>query len=511
MKLKVLFISFFCLITLCAYTQKKVAVYVTGDDPINDIVASRLVDGLARNGKYKAVERTASFLNALSKEHSYERDGNVDDNEIALLGKQFSVQYVCVASVIDVWRNEKYITARIIEVESAKVVASSSSNGSIKSSSDLISAMNTLSDNFLKALDFNKNSGAQKVAVYVTKTGNRDVDVILGDQLVSGFTLSGKYIAVERTNSFLSQISKEQGYQYSGAVDDDDLTRLGKQFGVQYVCVAKTTSWAGDYFISTRLIDVATGEVVNSYNAEGVQLSNSQSVVAVASEISTRLSGLTIKEEKEFQEAEARRIAKEEADRKQALIDRPWRDLLKKVTTNVTKILTQSCYIGSNYRLWVWNNNGQIYCGWVENGDFDSYGGSMYIASEGHDLYNCPGGWAFVGEFTKDKMRDGTIYDHDGNIIYNGKFLFDKPKDKCPNSYSSLSSYKFKVVNYNNGDKYIGELYNGDRHGYGLYIWESGDAWYGKWTNGQRNGHGMYMNYDGSYSKGKWENNNKVE
>ena len=47
--------------------QKKVAVYVTGDDPINSIMGDHLVDGIAHDGKYIAVERTASFLNELSK------------------------------------------------------------------------------------------------------------------------------------------------------------------------------------------------------------------------------------------------------------------------------------------------------------------------------------------------------------------------------------------------------------------------------------------------------------
>lgn len=308
---KLIFISLMLLISVSVSAQKKIAIYVTGDDPVNDIIASRLLEGLTRNGKYIPVERTAAFLNALSKEHSYERDGAVDDNEIASLGKQFSVQYVCVASILSVWNNEKYITARIIDVETAEVVASGSSSGSITSSPELISALNKLSDNFLKALDYNKTSRASKVAVYVTKTGNRDVDIILADQLVAGFAHSGKYIAIERTQSFLSQISKEQGYQYSGAVDDDDLTRLGKQFGVQYVCVAKTTSWSGDYYINARLIDVATAEIVNTYSVEGIKLSTSQSVVNVATNIAAKLSGITFKEEREMKEAEERRIEQE--------------------------------------------------------------------------------------------------------------------------------------------------------------------------------------------------------
>lgn len=314
-QLLILLLSVFSL-TISAQ-QKKVAVYVTGNDPINDIVSSRLMDGIAKSGKYRAVERTAAFLNELSKEQNYQSTGAVDDNEISRLGKQFGVDYVCVASAFDVWGTEKYISTRLIDVETAEVVVSSSSNGSIASSSQLIAALNTLSDGLLSSFEQSKISTAKKVAVYVSRTGNKDVDIILGDQLVAGFAHSGRYFAIERTQGFLNQLSKEQDYQYTGAVDDSELTRLGKQFGVHYVCIAKTSQLFGDYFISTRLIDVETATVVNSWNMEGAQLSNAQSVITAAQEIARKLSGRTIEEEKQFQIEEAKRIERERLEREE--------------------------------------------------------------------------------------------------------------------------------------------------------------------------------------------------
>lgn len=308
--MKKLLIILLSVLSLTAFAQKpKIAVYMTGDDPINEIVSNRLVDDFARGNEYTTVERTASFLAELSKEHNYERSGEVDDEQIAALGRQFNVQYVCVTSVLNVWGEEKYITARIIDTETAEVVASCSSNGSIQNSSELIGALNNLSDNFFKAMRSTKQDDAKKVAVYVTKTGNRDVDVVLGDQLVAGFAKSGRYVAIERTSGFLKKLKEEQGYQQSGAVADDDLTRWGQQFGVQYICVTKTTSWAGDYFITTRMVDVKTGEVVNSYKVEGRKMSNSLDVVRTAREIAAELSKGTLAEQAE--EARLKREAEE--------------------------------------------------------------------------------------------------------------------------------------------------------------------------------------------------------
>ena len=311
--MKKLLILLLSAISLTVYAQqKKVAVYVTGNDPINDIVSSRLMDGIAKSGKYRAVERTVAFLNELSKEQNYQSTGAVDDNEISRLGKQFGVDYVCVASAFDVWGTEKYISTRLIDVETAEVVVSSSSNGAISSSSQLITALNTLSEGLLSSFEQSKLSNAKKVAVYVSRTGNKDVDIILGDQLVAGFAHSGRYFAIERTQGFLNQLSKEQDYQHTGAVDDAELTRLGKQFGVHYVCIAKTSQLFGDYFISTRLIDVETATVINSYNMEGIQLSNALGVITAAKEIAEKLSDKTIQEIAYEKEQERLRIEQEQ-------------------------------------------------------------------------------------------------------------------------------------------------------------------------------------------------------
>ena len=119
----------------------------------------------------------------------------------------------------------------------------------------------------------------------------------MGDQLVAGFAHSGRYFAIERTQGFLSQLSKEHSYQQTGAVDDAELSRLGKQFGVHYVCVANVDSLFGDYFISTRLINVETAEIANSHNEEGAKLSNSADVISITQKIASILSDMTILEQ----------------------------------------------------------------------------------------------------------------------------------------------------------------------------------------------------------------------
>lgn len=295
-KLLVLFFLFSSLVTFAQ--QKKVAIYVVGNDDINSIISDHLMDRIANDGKYIVVERTASFLRELLKEQSYQHSGAVDDNELVRLGEQFGVDYVCVAKANNTW-GHKYISVRMIDVERAEVIATASAYGKVQTSnSALVSTLNKLSTDLIYSFEASKNPNAKKVAVYVPRIGSGDIDLILGDQMVAGFAASGRYLAIERTQAFLDELNKEYVYQQTGMVDDADLMRLGKQFGVQYVSVIKTSMRLGEYFIAARLLDVERGDVVNSCKKEAISLQSIADVVAVAEEIASELSGSVIAEKK---------------------------------------------------------------------------------------------------------------------------------------------------------------------------------------------------------------------
>lgn len=98
----------------------------------------------------------------------------------------------------------------------------------------------------------------QKVAIYTTDDSGENIVEFVGEFLTDAIVKRGTYIAVERTTQFLKELNKEQSYQRSGQVDDDQISRLGKQMGVQLVCVVKIGKSGEQLFISARLIDVET-------------------------------------------------------------------------------------------------------------------------------------------------------------------------------------------------------------------------------------------------------------
>ena len=155
----------------------------------------------------------------------------------------------------------------------------------------------------------------QKVAVYVTGQES-GIKKVLGDQLVAAFAKSGKYMAIERTASFLAEMKREQNYQSTGAVDDSELSRLGKQFGVQLVCVADVSDVFRQKYVSARLIDVETAEVVNTANMSS-PMSSMDELLTVTDFIANELTSETVQEKA----AKAWALKKAKEEEEQMLLD----------------------------------------------------------------------------------------------------------------------------------------------------------------------------------------------
>jgi hypothetical protein len=80
--------------------------------------------------------------------------------------------------------------------------------------------------------------------------------------LTEALIKSGKYQVVERNERFLAQIDAEQAKQRSGIVDDAQISQLGRQSGVQYVCVISFTNVGKTNQISARILDVETAKAM---------------------------------------------------------------------------------------------------------------------------------------------------------------------------------------------------------------------------------------------------------
>jgi hypothetical protein len=106
------------------------------------------------------------------------------------------------------------------------------------------------------------NGKKPHIAVYVTGDKTESEKKALGDKMLTALVNSGKFIAIERSKEFLDEIDNEQRKQREGSVDESQISKLGRQFGVHYVCVANIIEAFGGHQVSARIINVETAVVV---------------------------------------------------------------------------------------------------------------------------------------------------------------------------------------------------------------------------------------------------------
>src|SRR5574344_80894 len=150
-----------------AQEKQKVAVYVDGKDAAEGVayfLGSKMVIAITETGNYTAVERTNDFLTQLSKSANYERSGAVDATSIAQIGKQSNVDLVCAVLVKNVL-GEKYVSARLIKVESAEVINSADGSKNYTSVADLTELAQDITKNLFKSTVNTANNGNMEYAL----------------------------------------------------------------------------------------------------------------------------------------------------------------------------------------------------------------------------------------------------------------------------------------------------------------------------------------------------------
>ena len=133
----------------------------------------------------------------------------------------------------------------------------------------------------------------KKVAVYMTGNDVQDsYKKVIGAKLVSAITATDEYAAVERTADFLAALKDEEDMIVSGDVRDSQIARLGQKFGARYVVVADVSEVFEELFIASRMINVETGLVEKSFDANAPAESMAQ-LIDISSKVAKGLLGGT--------------------------------------------------------------------------------------------------------------------------------------------------------------------------------------------------------------------------
>ena len=117
-----------------------------------------------------------------------------------------------------------------------------------------------------------------------------------------------QFIVLER--SAINKVFSEQKFQYSGAVDNNTASEIGRIVGAEYVHIGSIMLFAGTYRVDSRLVEVSTGKANISADFES---DGRKGLLKGMESIAHKLSGLNYNDT-----AEETQKAKEEAAAKKA-------------------------------------------------------------------------------------------------------------------------------------------------------------------------------------------------
>ena len=118
-----------------------------------------------------------------------------------------------------------------------------------------------------------------QIAVYVTGDVPDDERSVLGTSILASLANSGRYIG----RPFLAEINPAA--RKGGGIDNRRISELGRQFGVQFVCVADITPANDSFHVSARIVDVETAAVVFIGKSSFDQLESMTDLAVVSDEV----------------------------------------------------------------------------------------------------------------------------------------------------------------------------------------------------------------------------------
>ncbi|GBU23227.1 hypothetical protein R80B4_03143 [Fibrobacteres bacterium R8-0-B4] len=135
-----------------------------------------------------------------------------------------------------------------------------------------------------------KKPSTEKLAVYVTGSIPEEEKAVIGQKVLNALLSSNKYVVVERSEAFVKQLNSELSKQMSGDVADSEITAIGKQYGVQVICVVNGTPVMGAYSLGARLIEVESANVVSSAD-ESCYIAELKDLEKISTEVARVLLG----------------------------------------------------------------------------------------------------------------------------------------------------------------------------------------------------------------------------
>ncbi len=291
MKKYLLSVIFVLAFTLSVFGQTTVAVVpFTGlTEKESSSVADAISTELDNLRYYKSASRS-SAISAILKDRTAQRNGIMDTEALATLGKSAFAEFVISGHVITIG-NSQMAFINIVDVENSIQVI-----GDYVAYVD-IEALVAYMPKIVKILTDGLDTDYKKqpvVAVIPFDAENRDLESdrnILMPMFVAQIASSGKYGVVLKTAA-VEKFMKEKKIQQKDFTDRAKAAQVGRAVGAEYVIFGSFTKMLSSNYMESYIVDVKKSSLLDSSEkrykslAEGLQL---------VSAISTGLTGVKSK------------------------------------------------------------------------------------------------------------------------------------------------------------------------------------------------------------------------
>jgi len=147
------------------------------------------------------------------------------------------------------------------------------------------------------------------------------------------------------------------------------------------------------------------------------------------------------------------------------------------------------------------------------NRDHQFYGYGMFVNGDGSTITGKfrDSELLFGITMTQTAAVVGNIKNHASYSLTNGRleYITVNGEQRKIDPRETLD-YGFVSMKYDNGDQYVGEVYQRKRHGFGIYYYRNGDSWFGEYDNDIRSGFGVLFTVEGTLHIGEWKGEDEV-
>jgi len=261
-----MFLAAACVLHTQAMPRLAILPFTGGGGADGETIAQLLGIQPELRNAFTPVSRTAA-VEAIMREHRFQRSGLTDSYTIADLGRQMNADYVVAGHIQQLGRS-RLVHITVVHVESFRQVA-----GDFMEYSDISEIRAALPDMARRIASTARRSGAglPTLAVFPFNVASGAVNEaeaeILAQLLATEVANGGRHAVFPRTVS-LESVMAEHRIQRSGLTDHASIRELGRAVNVDLVLSGTVVSLGATNLFIAEVLNVQTGEIIAGGDAE---------------------------------------------------------------------------------------------------------------------------------------------------------------------------------------------------------------------------------------------------